>query len=324
MKETQAFLIRGIIFVLIFLFLAVIIQSFLNKYHLDSDFLEFQNLRSALIKKADIIYFGDSTLAGTDKNETDMRSIGVMVENISEYRTQVTEIDNQGHHLGIYEAFSEYVCRSWNKPEVVIVPINLRSFGPTWDTNPSHQFEKEIVTVRYNDNVLMGIWARFYYLFTLNSEEIEAADVAWKDTIIYYKNKPIGAVGCIEKREDWEEQFIYLYMYDLDPGHRKLVSLDNLIRNYQKCGVDLVLYITPIDYQNGEAFMGAEFTKRVEQNKRIVLEIGERNNLAIADLSFALNSSDFIEGRIPSEHMNQGGRMYVAEELAKAIEQLKT
>lgn len=326
-KENNLILIKAFLFIFIFLLLSLAIQNTLDGL-IYIDYPELGALNDALGSGAEIVYFGDSVVITPLENDTDNRTIGEMLEAELGNGMRVHVAAHGAYNQNLYGPFSEYICRSANRPEIVVVPINLASFSAAWDLQPENQFKEEIAKLMYGDRAFLNLGIRFYYLFRLNQEELQEEKIHWEEQLVYYNDTQIGKIKDMQytllaSDPDIDYQaknrYTYYYLYRLIPGHRQVVSLDRLIKNYNECGIRPILYLTPIDLQSGSKYHGSNFTAIVGQNKEIIFDIGRQNNIQIADWSFALNQSYFGDMFDPTEHLRQGGRMYVARGLAELI-----
>ena len=106
-----------------------------------------EDLRASFEEGVKIIYFGDSVIKSIAKKDTDGRHMGEMLQD--QLNQEVKIISHGGYHLGVYEAFLHYMCDRGKKPEIIIIPINLRSFGNDWDTRADYLFIREINISKY-------------------------------------------------------------------------------------------------------------------------------------------------------------------------------
>ena len=74
----------------------------------------------------------------------------------------------------------------------------------------------------------------------------------------------------LEDEETAQAVLTYQYMYNLAPDHRKLDSMIALAELTAKHGVNVIFYITPVNVEQGERFMGDAFRERFADNIRVV------------------------------------------------------
>ena len=315
---------KGIIFIALALALALFIES-----KLDNPFEQVEKLDRALSEKSpDIIYFGDSSVYLYAPNDPDRRSIASFLAGYS--GREIVEISHAAYHLGIYEAYSEYVCNSENRPKLAIVPINLRvSFSEESATRPAYQFNNQIRWLksgREGNTLPLRLWLRFYHLFGNDKEKESRLEEEWKSRTVYYNATPRGKVSdyLIERPSSSEEvagQFIFEYMPLIGESHGRISSLKKMVMNYESCGVKLLLYTSPIDYESGIGYIGSDFTAVVGQNIKTIQNSVKNSNVVLVDMSFDLNASYFNYISIPNEHLKQDGREYVARKLSMLLDE---
>ena len=81
----------------------------------------------------------------------------------------------------------------------------------------------------------------------------------------------------------------------------------------------MIFSITPIDYQTGQKYLGNRFKERIEKNISIIRSSLQKEGYSVMDLSVSLDSDIFAWTYWPNEHLNEHGRAFLAETLAKQI-----
>ena len=71
------------------------------------------------------------------------------------------------------------------------------------------------------------------------------------DDFAYYAGAP--------QENDLDEVLTYYYMNALDPGHRKLVAIAETVELWRAQGSNVLLYITPVNADLGDAYVGPAF-----------------------------------------------------------------
>jgi dienelactone hydrolase len=81
-------------------------------------------------------------------------------------------------------------------------------------------------------------------------------------------------------------------------------------------GTRVLFYITPVNYQQGERYIGDEFSRVVSKNIDVVKSLlSDQTDHLLLDLSFDLEAFAFVD----MEHLREIGKEYVAGRLATAI-----
>lgn len=270
-------------------------------------------------KPMDVLILGDSTNWFFADDDKDKRSIsGMLKEIIPQYSTR--SIAHAAYHMDVYAAFCQYIAgqkrRQIRIPEIIIIPINMRSFSPEWDMRPDYQFVKEKI-------ILQGGPMLFFYrpLRVLKYKFDRISYQEYLDIPVYDNSQKIGTIMHIRGTKN---QFILKYMYSLDDGHRKVKSMLRIVQLLAKNNIKVLFYLTPIDYQEGERCLPGRFKERMSHNIFFLKSLLSKENLI--DLSLDLTSDYFAwknKGSV-NEHMNQAGRRYVAKKLAEKIKMILT
>ncbi len=319
----RAFVLKSVIFILLALSLALAIESML-----DSEFTHLTRLDRALSDGNHVILIGDSTLLFTAPSDTSTMQIGDFIALNTGYNA--TSISEGGYHLGVYEHYVEYICRTSSHPSLIVIPINMQSFSPDEYLNPHRQFREHIVRIDQgrSPTLLERLWERVYRIFGKNPETLAKQEAAWNEQAVYYNSTQIGTVGDFNYHIIGSEptidtlqrnKFIYLYLGELTGEHPHIKSLQAIIADAQQCDLDLLLYITPIDYEEGIRLVGENFTSIVNQNKAVVTAVANAHDVAVIDLSYNLSSEHFPYHYSPDEHVDEDGRRFIGETLSTWI-----
>jgi hypothetical protein len=284
-----------------------------------SRYLESKNNVSAIL-------FGDSVSVRTAREDGDKRTLQEMVEqelslrNISAYY-----FSGKGFHMRLYMHLLSAMRKNDKKPDIVVIPVNIRSFSPQWMYHPRWQFEKEI-----------RIFCKKFglpYTGTI-SKFPETAD-EYRKIPVTFNESDYSAVGdfmkVIKKKEGLDENgilfrrkqlFIFHYLYKLSSDNDRLHSLGRMIKENN---FKLLLYFTPVNCAGGEELLGGAFLGAVEENRKIITDTvfqvqPLKNNVYIKDYTKLFDSSYFFSKYDPTEHLNEAGRKRLTMLLADDIE----
>jgi len=306
-----------------FVFVVVLLQVVLVYYFLPLS-PQIKLLDEYLQKKYQIIYFGDSIIQFSDEKDIDRSSVVDMINKInSQY--SIGDVSFPAYDSGVYEAMMDYISRSKNRPQVIIIPIGLRSFSPEWDRRPFYQFEKEKFILS-NRIPLAPYFFKFFA--TLRLVDVNPiSQQQFLETPVYYGDDQIGTVSYFENnerfanitKENIRDKYIYSYMAPITINHRKIESLENLLSIANKSGIKVYVYITPLDYKNGKEFVGSDFMNQTKANADFICNVVIKNNVECFNLAFDFDSKYFSHPEYPSEHLNQHGRGLLAEKINKLI-----
>lgn len=297
---------------------------------------EYQLLKSFVRAYSDdspppLLVFGDSVFLRVATDDQSPQSLGEILG--ARYQEDVFQVSGSGYHAGVFEQFSTVLATLPARPLIAIVPINLRSFSPTWDLNPLYQFHAEIELLSSFD-----LKQPDYRLFdTKPSSELEGRLVPLeldgeKTITLGDFLDTIGESPAIGS-EMWNRRlktiFHYHYMCPMYPKHRKIKSLKQIIRLLIADGVAVYCYVTPINYEAGIEYCGDGFLKAVEKNISIirrevesVLSAALTGNNALMfrfdDFAFRFARNEFFTLHNATEHLRFEGRDFIARQIAEA------
>ncbi|MCP4157861.1 MAG: hypothetical protein GY757_59680, partial [bacterium] len=272
----------------------------------------------------DIIYLGDSTICSRGKKDSDDRCISEMVRDMLP-RYSLGRVTHEAYQMDLYLEFCKYICRQKNHPSIIIIPINMRSFAPGWDMKPQFQFEKETIILRGGlKRVLMSAFYKPLVLFKYNFFSINMKQ--YKNTPVFDGDKQVGLVKDFTNRsflklsrENIKKSTLFYYMYSLNKKHRKILSMMEAARLLSRKNIKAVFYIAPIDCETGEKCFPGRFTRRLEENTRLIGSLLAEENTEVLDLSNSLKANAFYWRIYPNEYLVESGRMYVARKISSFI-----
>ena len=268
----------------------------------------------------EIIYFCDSVLGHVDKDDQCKDNLLVMLgKMLPQYSVKAVASGAYGPDL--YYPMCKYMIKNNYHPKVIIVPVNLRSFSSEWDKNPNYQFEEEKNCLAY-DSFLFRLFYRAFQVFKLNERK-----VSWND----YENSPVydGNVfaGYVKdyinlkgaNDENMKKKLIFFYMSSISDKHRKIVSLKKIAQLYKNSNTKIIFYITPLDYQTGEKYLGSRFKETVQENASVIKSVLQKEGYSVIDMSVSLDSDVFSWTGWPNEHLKYEGRSFLAKMLKERI-----
>ena len=278
-----------------------------------------------------LLVFGDSVFLRVATDDQSPQSLGEILG--AHYHDGIFQVFGSGYHAGVFEHFSTVLEKLPARPLVAIVPINLRSFSPTWDLNPLYQFDSEIELLSSFDFNQPD----YKLLDTKPSSELDGRlvplELDGKKTITLggfldiIRESP--AIGSKMWNRRLKTIFQYHYMYPVHSEHRKIKSLKQTIKLLMANGVSVYCYITPINYEAGINYCGDGFLKVVKKNIVILRrEVGSALCLALTDnnirmfkfddFAFRFARTEFFTLYNASEHLRYKGRDFIARQITEA------
>ena len=290
--------------------------------------LHFQTL---LDQGTEILYFGDSTLWHPEGSQT---TAAMLQERLPDHK--VGELSHAAYGMDVYRSYINFMLRQGYRPTLVIIPINMRSFSPEWDQRPGYQFtqEKRVLALGLP---LARVFGRPLNLF--GGYEPAITQDEFLRSPVYAGTTQIGKVQDFEDEDsvaplaegggeqfvyyqelpadgDYQRLLTYYYMAEVSPRHRKIGAMIDIAQRLQRVGVPVLFYITPVNAELGDVYVGEAFRQQFAANVNVVREQLAVQGVELFDFSFALAAYFFTD----TEHLRQPGKQYLAEQLAAHID----
>ena len=232
---------------------------------------ELNELRKGISKGTEVFYLGDSVLSFNEPEDTDKRYLPQMLE--QELGVPVQPVNHASNHMLVYQEVFRYLQLRTSGPITVVLPINLRIFSPEISERPSYQFERQRFIFHYAANPWIEPFllpALVFKAFPKNPKSL----AGFRKTEVYYGKQSVGKVADFEHRlyeapslAQEGDQWIYYYGYGLTRNHPQFQSFEKIIdMSVNEPRVNLVTYITPIDYQGGVRTLGERFSRQIQKN----------------------------------------------------------
>ena len=288
-----------------------------------------KNYDSPWKKPADILYLGDSVLERTSSNDTDKRTVDQMTASGLSNEKRLLCISRPAYHLKVYYHLLSVLQHMRNRPCLVILPINIRSFSPQWDLNPAWQFDEEIEVMNAyaQTRKIPALRGNLDMLTFSEAERNLEFDFPFTDLkrigqfVDLINNIPSDPDGKFYRRK---QIYILHYLKTLVPDHRRLLYLGKTLGLLQNLRIKVLVYITPINYQGGIRHVGDGFVDLIRSNVDVVNNFMspyfENGLVRFMDLQEYLSSDYFFHADELTEHLNQFGRAKLAQTLVNEIE----
>jgi hypothetical protein len=271
-----------------------------------------------------VMYLGDSSVTNLAVSDTDRATLPEIVLRMNP-GLSVCDGSHPAYSTPMFEYVLDYISRQTNKPNAVIIPINLRSFSPEWDMRPEYQFEKEKFYFTVQPR-LFSAWYRPLAIFrVLNVNTI--SQERYLKTPVFDGREQIGTMVDFfdEKKfssttpENIRAKYVVKYMGAIKKEDENILSLGRALDIANRAGIRAYVYITPVDYEGGEKYVGEYFKKQIRENVAMVCKAVEEKNIDCIDLSEGVPRSGFDFGSYPNEHLNETGRLFVAEKVSEML-----
>ena len=306
--------ILAVCFIFLLLVGQVLIARYVFKWNAQVTMLD-TDLRS----HTDILYFGDSIIKSSPDSDISHASIAEFLASLLSDKT-VADVSQGAADAKLFAAMTDYIARTADgKPQAIIIPINLRSFSPQWYRRPVYQFERQKFILR------QPILLRYFFqpLAAFHTLKVPAiSQDEFLNSPVYLGTSTVGLVKDFEYLDTTStttdihrQKFIYAYMSSIGNTSEELLALEEALRIGKKAGIPIYVYITPINYKNGALFVGKDFIPRIEEDVRTICDHVTVLGDPCLNLAFSLGTENFDSTGYPSEHLNEDGRRYVAQEV---------
>jgi pimeloyl-ACP methyl ester carboxylesterase len=317
----------------VFLVLLLVVHSGISILFPASLPAEIVQFDRHLAQGVDVIYLGDSTLLLPWGEVT----TGEILQELLPDR-RVGQVAHPAYGLELFHDYAAHMDRHGASPQTLVLPINLRSFSPAWDRRPAYQFTKEsrilAMGLPLARLLLRPLDAFGFFQPSISQEAFLDAPVYDGDVVVWQvrdfetladdeilQEEAENAYREVELEDEETAQAVltYHYMLDLEPDHRKLDAMVGVAELAAGRGVNVVFYISPVNVEQGERFLGSRFTERLADNIRVVqsrLDAAALDSVMLLNLAFDLPAYDFTD----LEHLTEPGKEYVAEQIASAVQ----
>lgn len=279
-----------------------------------------------------VLLLGDSVAERVSWNDYDDRTLAELVINTLKNQTDVAAISYGGFTLDVFYYLVLALEKMKYKPELVVLPINMRNFSPQWDLEPTWQFKHEVEQIKrfISDPSLIPsmeqvqretISPEIFNVFDATPVEFSLSPL---DRIAQFRLL-INATPTTEEQRKFRLQqiFIFHYAYRLMRNHRKIMALENILKLLQHKRIPCLVYITPLNIDAGVRLVGEEFSTVLRENVRMVSSVvGEYladERSVFMDWSETMRSESFFHADNATEHLNESGRKMLAESIAGEV-----
>jgi len=212
-----------------------------------------------------VLLFGDSVHRRVSDFDQDRRQLCEMISDAM-YGV-VLPVSGQAYTPELFYYLVLALERMRHRPEVVVLPVNIRCFSPQWDLNPAWQFHEEIGTIK---QYLASPSKKIGKIRGGNTAIREPRYVLPRQSVM--KGEDVTRIIASQPvREDVlfhrkQQLFANHYMYKLSRDHRKLHYFENTIILLNTMQITPYVYITPINADAGRKYNGEKFTSTVKEN----------------------------------------------------------
>jgi len=264
---------------------------------------------------------GDSATSFVAGHDTDRRPLFEMIADEISPEVRLTTVHGGSYTPPLYDAFLRLLDPA-HMPRVIILPLCARVRTTPWVEHPTYGHKNAIEFLRHVDpaarlrQIRRGFprptgedFADFYQL----PHPTWAGD--W--TIGDYVNRLKGA----RQDDDWV-RLLYAYHHGgvVTPGPA-LDAVTALGERLRSLNTAVVVYETPIPVEKGAEMHGPEFRDLAECNLELLGAALRKGYgpIEVVRTGLEFTTAEFIDWRDGSEHLNQRGRLHLAERVGAAL-----
>lgn len=274
----------------------------------------------------DVVYFGESTSLFTSPDDADQRSLVQLVDDELGPTTSLHPITGAGYHVRLFEAYSRLLLSGPHRP-VVVVPLWVRSSFAAWAQHPSYGYERALASIRQVDPAaalwrIRAVVAQPVPRDWARLNECPHPTLVGDFPVGRYREALRDSAGHgLDDRARLRLLYAFHHGAAIDPDGPYLDDVTRLGRTLRKLGCPVVVYQTPVPVEQGVELLGAAIRELAEANFALLGEAFQRGygpiDIPCTGTSFA--TSEFIDPADGSEHINEKGRLRLAEELTAGV-----
>jgi len=320
--------------------LKLILRKFRKAFNLIPTFpfqalIDFDKYFNSKMDPPAVLYLGDSVIERIAEQDNDKRTLGQMVVDELLPDTCTAVISFSAYHISVYYELLKGFEVTRSHPKVVILPINIRSFSPQWDLQPRWQYKEEILALkkyRYSSaKIITRLFDDRYFVPKYLQNKYRNLKVNYPLTSLDTIGQIMDVIASKPTSEDARvfrkrQIFIFNYAHPLAEDHRKLVDLTRILDFLLSLGIKVFVYITPINMTAGIKYVGSGFQRQVLDNAQVVESVlrayQTRSDFHYANWCMLFSSNLFFYDDLATEHINQDGRLKLAELISHEVHTL--
>ena len=280
-----------------------------------------------------LLIFGDSVAEWVARDDVLQKTLKELFIEQGRNFADTFVVSGRAFHTEIYFQYCRVLSKLPIPPRLVLIPINLRSFSPSWDLNPEFQYLEHI------DKLKAKCEGRIS--FQLGVHSISPTEILiFKSIPLEYPGKPLLTVGDFHQiskdkplsdtHPQWKVRldhvFAFHYMFPIYKQNRKLISLCNMVELLRDMQTKVLLYITPINFEAGQKYVGNQFLELVNENIQTITDALHERGISVegdyekqigfcANFAFSYPSSGFSTPHNSTEHLRFDERLSLSNRL---------
>jgi hypothetical protein len=259
-----------------------------------------------------LIVMGDSVSLRISKFDSNKKNLIEIITDLLSKNFSFIKVIGSGFNFKNYGEFIDLLQVDENLKNIIIVPLNLRSFSYQWSLEKKWSYD---TLVKKKNNLIYKYYFRIYYYVLQNMPHRYIGDILLSNN---YFRKYISSQKNIKNK--YQKIFIYHYGF-INPSKVMIKKYHRFIVECQKKRIyKTIIYVAPFNWEGALKSGASEVVENLDRIKRQILNsIKLSDDYHIVDLSTYLNSDNFFHEFEPTEHLNERGRERVARVLAEEI-----
>lgn len=270
-----------------------------------------------------ILFLGDSVLLRTGEGEADSRPLPRQLEDLAG-ANEVLTLARAGWTPRVFRRLPPVLATLPRRPALVILPLNLRLFGRTWQLSP--QVERHHDEVVFETRSAGFVAARGAYLLGIPRTRLTPA--GYQALPVEYRGERLGTIGeyragvlrgvttAAERRLHWAANL----GGEIDPDLGMGAALEEAVVGFTGLGITTLTYVTPVNHEAAARFLGPEFATVLKANVESLRRRCEGRGALFLDLSQEVGPDGFLDHL---EHLKAPARARVAARLHETIRTLE-
>ncbi len=328
--------------VLLLAALLVVFNFIYVKFFWEKDLQEHSeiiNLVRDVQYKSDILYLAESSNASKGANDLYKESISQFIAGYYP-DLRVGRIDKNAAHAGIFKVLLKQVPENDTNVKVVIVTLNLRSFGADW-------INSKLETALQKSTVLLRTKCPLYNRFILSfkgydkkteKERDKKRLYDWGHTELKFPHSfpytnvnawdyAIAQKGITDKDGQRNDDlttlachYVKSYAFQIDTiSNPRIKDFNEIVKIARKRGWKLVFNLLAENTERGQELVGNELTWLMRQNRDLLVNYYTRKGVVVVDNLEAVHDVDYIDQNWTTEHYMEHGRIAIAKNVANAL-----
>lgn len=226
--------------------------------------------------------------------------------------------------------------RDWGRVRLVVVPVALRSLGPSWGLNPEYERPRQ----RQFQNAAVPILVRYLAVLGYPFRKTRTQE-EYRSLPVIRDGRPVSQVGtCFDIRsvsaelsEPEQARLIrdklqFYYLADVDETNPELQALKGIAMLCAGHGVKVLIYVEPVNVTRISKYDGDAGLEKVRRNVcSVSAVVTGMPNVLFYDGSFLLEGSEeafSMPGGLTDEHVTLRWRdrvsLSIADRIRRALE----